>query len=48
MGTGLRNIQAVAAKYQGTMIAEQSDGRFRLDVLLNIPLPNEGIPEQNG
>lgn len=48
MGTGLRNIQAVAAKYQGTMLAEQSGGRFRLDVLLNIPLPNEGIPEQNG
>ncbi|RKJ80005.1 ATP-binding protein [Butyricicoccus sp. 1XD8-22] len=48
MGTGLRNIQAVAAKYQGTMIAEQSDGRFRLDMLLNIPLPKEVIPEQNG
>lgn len=35
-GTGLRNIRAAAEKYGGAVAYEQSGGRFRLDVLLNI------------
>jgi len=35
-GTGLANIRAVAEKYGGAVRFEQTEGRFRLDVLLNI------------
>jgi len=35
-GTGLSNIRAAAEKYGGAMRFEQTGGRFRLDVLLNI------------
>ena len=34
-GIGLSNIETVAEKYQGTMLAEKEDGRFSLSVLLN-------------
>lgn len=36
MGTGLSNIKAVAEKYRGAMMAEKTDQRFFLHVLLNI------------
>ena len=35
-GTGLSNIEAVAEKYHGAVLAEKSGGRFYLSVLLNI------------
>jgi len=35
-GIGLSNIETVAEKYQGAMLAEKADGRFSLSVLLNI------------
>lgn len=35
-GTGLSNIEAVAEKYHGAVLAEKADGRFSLSVLLNI------------
>ena len=36
MGTGLSNIKTVAEKYHGAMLAEKTDRRFFLHVLLNI------------
>ncbi len=36
MGTGLANIQSVAEKYHGAMLAEKKDRHFSLNVLLNI------------
>lgn len=43
-GTGLTNIRRTVDKYQGSMELEQMDGRFRLSVLLCLPvggiLPN--------
>ena len=41
-GTGLRNIRAAAEKYGGAVAYEQSGGRFRLDVLLNISEQRHG------
>lgn len=35
-GIGLSNIETVAEKYHGAMLAEKSGGRFSLSVLLNI------------
>jgi len=35
-GIGLSNIETVAEKYHGTMLAEKADGCFSLSVLLNI------------
>lgn len=46
MGTGLSNIQTVAEKYHGAMLAEQAGGHFSLNVLLNISLPSESISGQ--
>lgn len=42
-GVGLSNIEAVAKKYHGTLLVQQEEGRFCLDVLLNLSLPAEGI-----
>ncbi len=36
MGTGLANIQSVAEKYHGAMLAEKRDHQYSLNVLLNI------------
>ncbi len=36
-GTGLANIRAAAEKYQGAVLAEKTDQRFSLHVLLHIP-----------
>ncbi|MCI9597036.1 MAG: GHKL domain-containing protein [Firmicutes bacterium] len=33
-GTGLRNVRAIAEKYQGTMELETNEGMFRISVLL--------------
>ena len=38
-GTGLSNIRAVAEKYRGAVLSEQSGGLFRLSVLLNVSPP---------
>lgn len=38
-GTGLSNIRAVAEKYRGAVLSEQSGGQFRLSVLLNVSPP---------
>ncbi len=35
-GTGLSNIKAVAEKYHGALMTEQTGGRFSLNVLVNI------------
>ena len=35
-GTGLSNIRAAAEKYRGAVLTEKADGRFSLNVLLNI------------
>lgn len=35
-GTGLSNIRTVAEKYHGAMLTGKADGRFSLDVLLNV------------
>ena len=38
-GTGLANVRAAAEKYRGAAAFRREDGRFRLDVLLNISEP---------
>ena len=35
-GTGLSNIRAVAEKYRGALMTEQTGGRFSLNVLVNV------------
>lgn len=35
-GTGLANIRSVAEKYRGAVLTEKEEGRFSLNVLLNI------------
>ena len=35
-GTGLSNIRTVAEKYRGAVLTEKADGRFSLNVLLNV------------
>ena len=35
-GTGLSNIKAVAEKYHGALMTEQTGGRFSLNVLVNV------------
>jgi len=46
MGTGLANIQSVAEKYHGAMLAEKKDQHYSLNVLLNISLHSESISDQ--
>lgn len=46
-GTGLRNIRAAAEKYGGAVACEKSEGRFRLDVLLNISGHKSGSSGQS-
>ncbi len=46
MGTGLANIQSVAEKYHGAMLAEKKDQHYALSVLLNISLHPERISNQ--
>ena len=45
-GTGLSNIRSVAEKYHGAVLTEQAEGRFSLNVLLDISLPPESISSQ--
>lgn len=45
-GIGLTNIQTVAEKYHGAMLAEKVDSRFSLHVLLNISLHSGSISAQ--
>jgi len=46
MGTGLANIQSVAEKYHGAMLAEKKDQHYSLSILLNISLHPENISNQ--
>lgn len=46
MGVGLSNVRAIAGKYQGDVLREKTDGRFRLHVLLNISIQPEDRSEQ--
>jgi len=46
MGTGLANIKSVAEKYQGAMLIEKKGQHYFLNVLLNISLHPESIPNQ--
>lgn len=47
VGTGLSNVKAVAEKYNGVMTIEKSDALFRLNVLLNISIHQNGSSVQN-
>lgn len=47
IGIGLSNIKSVAQKYHGTILIDNINPYFCLNVLLNISLPSDNIPNQN-
>mgnify|MGYP001038206589 CR=1 FL=1 len=47
MGIGLSNIKSVAKKYHGTILIDNTNQYFCLNVLLNISLPSDSSSNQN-